>query len=56
MVGATGITSKFKHTVKYTYFSSAMSPVPHSAELPPKPPENLIFSNDNSDYYDDDHR
>jgi hypothetical protein len=32
-----------------------MIPVPHSAELPPKPPENPIFSNDNSDY-DDDHR
>jgi hypothetical protein len=55
MVDTTGITSKFKHTVKYTYLSSAMSPVPHSAELPPKPLENLTFSNNNSDY-DDDHR
>jgi hypothetical protein len=26
---------------------------PHSAELPPKLPENLTFSNDNSDYDDD---
>ena len=32
-----------------------MSPVPHGAELPPKPPENLTFSNDNFDF-DDDHR
>ena len=32
-----------------------MSPVPHSVELPPKPPENLTFSNDVSDY-DDEHR
>jgi len=30
-----------------------MSPVPHSAELPPELPENLTFSNDNSDYDDD---
>ena len=47
------VNGKFKHTVKYTYLSSAMSPVPHSAELPPELPENLTFSNDNSDYDDD---
>jgi hypothetical protein len=33
--------------------SSAMIAVPHIAELPPRPPKNLTFSNDNSD---DDHR
>jgi hypothetical protein len=44
------ITSKFKHAVKYPDLPSAMWPVPHSAELPvPKAPENLTFSNDNSD-------
>jgi len=41
--------------VKYTYLSFAMSPVPHSAELPPKSPEYPTFSNDNCDY-DDNHR
>jgi len=29
----TGITSKFKHTVKCPDLPSAMKPVPHSAEL-----------------------
>jgi hypothetical protein len=29
-----GITSKSKHAVKYLDFPSAMSPVPHSEELP----------------------
>jgi len=32
-----------------------MSPFPHSAEFPPKPPENPTFGNDTCDY-DDDHR
>jgi len=53
MVGATWIISKFKHTVKYTYLSSATNPAPHSTELHPKPPENPTFSSDNSDYGDD---
>jgi hypothetical protein len=55
MAGVTGITSKFKHKVKCTYLSFAMNLVPHGAELPPKPPEDLNFSHDNSDY-DYDHR
>ena len=44
----TGVTSKFKQTVKYPDFSFAMRPVPHSEELfVPKRP--LIISDDNSD-------
>jgi hypothetical protein len=44
----TGITSKFKHTVKYPDLPSEMRPAPHSEELfVPKFP--LIFSVDNSD-------
>jgi len=35
---------------KQTDLPSAMTPVPRSEELPvPKPPENLTFSDDNSD-------
>jgi len=45
---------KSKQTVKYPDLPSAITPVPHSEELPvPKPPENLTFSDDNSD--SDDH-
>jgi hypothetical protein len=45
---------KSKQTVKNPDLPSAMSPVPHSEELHvPKPPENLTFSDDNSD--SDDH-
>ncbi|UYV66246.1 hypothetical protein LAZ67_4000972 [Cordylochernes scorpioides] len=44
----TGITSKSRHTVEY--LPSAMRPVPHSDILPaPQPPENVIFSDDDSD-------
>jgi len=36
--------------VKYPDFPSAVRPVPHKEELPvPKPPENLTFSDGNSD-------
>jgi hypothetical protein len=50
----TGITSKSKHTVKYPYMPPAMRPVPYSEKLPvPKPPENLNFSEDNSDANED---
>ena len=36
--------------MKYPDLLSAVTPVPHSGELPvPKPPENLTFSGDNSD-------
>ncbi|UYV69091.1 hypothetical protein LAZ67_6002396 [Cordylochernes scorpioides] len=45
-----GITSKSRHTVEYPDLPSAMRPVPHSDILPvPQPPENVIFSDDNSD-------
>jgi hypothetical protein len=48
------MTCKSNQTVKYPDLPSAMRPVPHSEELPvPKPPENLTFSDDNSD--SDDH-
>ena len=51
----TWITSKSKHTEKHPDFPSAMKPVPHREELPvPNSPENLTFSNYNSDY-DEDH-
>jgi len=44
----TGITSKFKQTVKYPDLPSAIRPVPHTAELfVPNLP--MIFSNENSD-------
>jgi len=44
----TGITSKFKQTMKYPDLPSAMRTVPHRTELlVPKLP--LIFSDDNSD-------
>ncbi|UYV82240.1 hypothetical protein LAZ67_21001434 [Cordylochernes scorpioides] len=46
----TGITSKSRHTVEYPDLPSAMRPVPHSDILPvPQPPENVIFSEDDSD-------
>ncbi|UYV69584.1 hypothetical protein LAZ67_6004025 [Cordylochernes scorpioides] len=46
----TGITFKSSHTVEYPDLPSAMRPVPHSDILPvPQPPENVIFSNDDSD-------
>ncbi|UYV65551.1 hypothetical protein LAZ67_3004671 [Cordylochernes scorpioides] len=46
----TGITSKSRHTVEYPDLPSAMRPVPHSDILPvPQPPENVIFSDDDSD-------
>ena len=36
--------------MKYSYWSSAIRPVPQGEELPvPKPPENRTFSNDSSD-------
>jgi hypothetical protein len=36
--------------VKFPDFPSAMRPVPHNEELPvPVPPENVTFSDDNSD-------
>ncbi|UYV76697.1 hypothetical protein LAZ67_14001794 [Cordylochernes scorpioides] len=45
-----GITSKSRHTVEYPDLPSAMRPVPHSDILPvPQPPENVIFSDDDSD-------
>jgi hypothetical protein len=48
----TGITSKFKHTVKYPDLLPAMMPVAHSAELfVPKLP--LIFSDEISDSDED---
>jgi len=51
----TKITSKFTHTVKYQDFLSTIRPVPHNEELPvPKPPENLTFSDVNSNS-DEDH-
>ena len=38
LTSTTGVTAKSKHTVQY--LTSAMRPVPHSAELPvPKPPQ-----------------
>ena len=56
LTNKTGITSKSKHTVKYPDLPSAMRPVSHTEELPvPKSPENLTFSNDNSNF-DEDHR
>ncbi|UYV64915.1 hypothetical protein LAZ67_3002413 [Cordylochernes scorpioides] len=46
----TAITSKSRHTVEYPDLPSAMRPVPHSDILPvPQPPENVIFSDDDSD-------
>ncbi|UYV65021.1 hypothetical protein LAZ67_3002849 [Cordylochernes scorpioides] len=46
----TGITSESRHTVEYPDSPSAMRPVPHSDILPlPQPPENVIFSDDDSD-------
>ncbi|UYV83317.1 hypothetical protein LAZ67_23000493 [Cordylochernes scorpioides] len=44
----TGITSKSRHTVEYPDLPSAMRPVPHS-DILPVPPENVIFSDDDSD-------
>jgi hypothetical protein len=50
LTNITGTTSKFKHTVKYSDFPSAMRHIPHSEELAvPKPLENLTFSDENSD-------
>jgi hypothetical protein len=49
---ATGITSKFKHTMKYPDLLSEMRPVPHSAELF-VPKLLLIFSDDKSDSDED---
>jgi len=45
----TGITSIPKHTVKYLNLSSAITPVPHSADLPVSKPPDMSFSDDNSD-------
>ncbi|UYV84544.1 hypothetical protein LAZ67_X002577 [Cordylochernes scorpioides] len=46
----TGITSKSRHAVEYPDLPSAMRPAPHSDYLPvPYPPENVIFSYDDSD-------
>jgi len=40
--------------VKYPDVPSAMTPAPHSGELPvPKPLENLTFNDDNSDSDED---
>ena len=51
----TGIASKFKRTVKYQDLLSTIRSVPHSEEVPaPKPPENLTFSDVNSNS-DEDH-
>ncbi|UYV61768.1 hypothetical protein LAZ67_1006437 [Cordylochernes scorpioides] len=45
-----GITSISRHTVEYPDLPSAMRPVPHSDILPvQQPPENVIFSDDDSD-------
>ena len=56
LTNITGISSKSKHTVKYPDLPSAMRPVPHSEEFPVlKSPENLTFSDENSDS-DKDHR
>ena len=50
LTNITQINSNSKHTVKYPDLPLAMKPVPHSEELPvPRPSENLIFSDDNSD-------
>ena len=50
LTNITVITSKFIHTVKYPDLPSAVRAVPDSVELPVRrPPENLNFSNDNSD-------
>jgi len=44
-----GVTAKSKHSVQYPNLSSAMRPVPHSAELPvPKPPTNMTLSDNES--------
>jgi exopolysaccharide biosynthesis predicted pyruvyltransferase EpsI len=48
----TGITFKFKHTMKYPDFPSAMKPVPQSAELFVSKLL-LIFSIDKSDSDED---
>ncbi|UYV78677.1 hypothetical protein LAZ67_16002346 [Cordylochernes scorpioides] len=46
----TGITSKSRQTVEYPDLPSAMRSVPHIDILPvPQPPENVIFSDDDSD-------
>ncbi|UYV78673.1 hypothetical protein LAZ67_16002341 [Cordylochernes scorpioides] len=46
----TGITSKSRHTVEYPDLPSAMRSVPHIDILPvPQPPENVIFSDYDSD-------
>ncbi|UYV72933.1 EPM2AIP1 [Cordylochernes scorpioides] len=46
----TGITSKSRHTVEYPDLPSVMRLVSHSDILPvPKPPENVIFSDEDSD-------
>ena len=45
LTSITGVTAKSKHTVQYPNLPSAMSPVPHSAELPvPRPPTNMTLS------------
>ena len=49
LTSITGVTAKAKHTVQYPNLSSAMRPVPHSAELPvPKPPPNMTLSDSES--------
>jgi hypothetical protein len=41
----TGVTAKSRHTVQYFNLSSAMRPVPHSAQLHvTKPPTNMTLS------------
>jgi hypothetical protein len=42
-------TSKSKHTIKYPDLPSAMRPVSHSEYLPVPHPENVTFSDDDSD-------
>ena len=49
LTSITGVTAKPKHTVQYPNLSSAMRPVPQSAELPvPKPPTNMMLSDSES--------
>jgi len=49
LTSITGVTAKSRYTVQYPNLSSAMRPVPHSAESPvPKPPTNKTTSNSES--------
>ena len=49
-----GINSKSKYTLNYPDFPYALRHVPHSEQLPiSKPPENLTFSDEISDFDED---